>query len=251
MYNDFEIGAYLLWEGYPRHRVFVDPRLPAYPLSFHRLLGDRHLDRPAWDAALESFGVESALLAYAGINHRIALWDPARWALVYRAHDARVFLRRLPRWQAFIAAHEIPATFSFTVEDGAATVAIEAPPPGSPVPACEWQRRLGDLLFELRGEDPALAAYQRALATPGCLATSDEQAAAAWVGAVLLRKGQARQALGFLERGSDDLPTLTNRALALEALGRKSDAAAIWATIANRARGTPLGERAAARATVP
>src|SRR5262249_40270863 len=25
MYNDFEIGSYLLYEGYPRHRVFVDP----------------------------------------------------------------------------------------------------------------------------------------------------------------------------------------------------------------------------------
>ena len=42
MYNDFEIGSYLLFEpsgGYPRHRVFVDPRLPAYPAEFHRLLG--------------------------------------------------------------------------------------------------------------------------------------------------------------------------------------------------------------------
>ena len=33
MYNDFETGAFLIWQGYPRYRVFVDPRLPAYPRS--------------------------------------------------------------------------------------------------------------------------------------------------------------------------------------------------------------------------
>jgi hypothetical protein len=248
MYNDFEIGAYLLWEGYPRHRVFVDPRLPAYPLSFHRLLGDPHLDRIAWEAALDGFGVTSALIADAGINHRVSLWDPARWALVYRAHDARVFLRRLPRWQGFIAAHEIPATFTFTVEEGAATVPLTEPPPGSPVPSCEWQRRLGELLFELRGPAVALAPYQRALAVPGCLAPAEERSAAAWTGAVLLQRGQPADALPLLERGPDDLATLTNRALALEALGRRGEAAALWAIIAARARGTPLGEHAAARA---
>jgi hypothetical protein len=250
MYNDFEIGAYLLWEGYPRHRVFVDPRLPAYPLSFHRLLGDPHLDRGAWDAALDSFGVTSALVAYAGINHRMALWDPERWALVYRAHDARVFLRRLPRWRDFIAAHEIPATFTFTVENGAVTVPLAEPPPASPVPACEWQRRLGDLLFELEGQGPALPAYQRALVVPGCLAAPDERTAAAWVGAVLLQRRDAAGALPFLRRGPDDLPTLTNQALALEALGRRSEAAAVWSVIAARAPGTPLGEKAAGRARI-
>ena len=81
MYNDFEIGSYLLFErgaGYPRHRVFVDPRLPAYPPEFHRLLGRADLTRAEWAAAMDSFGVETALLAYAGINRRVAWWDPER-----------------------------------------------------------------------------------------------------------------------------------------------------------------------------
>ena len=34
-------------------------------------------------------------------------------------------------------AHELPATFAFTVESGATTVPLAAPPPGSPVPDCE------------------------------------------------------------------------------------------------------------------
>ena len=71
MYNDFEIGSYLLFDpagGYPRHRVFVDPRLPAYPAEFHRLLGRADLTRAEWSAAMDGYGVETALLAYAGIN---------------------------------------------------------------------------------------------------------------------------------------------------------------------------------------
>src|SRR5262249_29396698 len=86
MYNDFGIGSYLLSEGSPRHRVFVAPRLPAYPPEMHRLLGRADLTRAEWDAALRGYGVDSALVAYAGLNRRAAWWDPETWALVYRAH---------------------------------------------------------------------------------------------------------------------------------------------------------------------
>ncbi|HEY2899004.1 MAG TPA: hypothetical protein VGL59_00400, partial [Polyangia bacterium] len=106
MYNDFEIGSYLVFAGYPGHRVFVDPRLPAYPDEFHRLLGRFDLSRTEWNAAMNRYQVDSALLAYGGVNRRVAWWDPEIWALVYRQDDARVFVRRLPRWTAFIAAHE-------------------------------------------------------------------------------------------------------------------------------------------------
>jgi len=242
MYNDFEIGSYLLYQGYPRYRVFVDPRLPAYPPELHRLLGRFDLSRAEWDAAMRGYGVESALLDYAGLNRRVAWWDPEAWALVYRAHDARVFVRRLPRFAALIAAREIPATFSFTVEEGAATVPLEGPPAASPVPGCEWQRRLGDLLFELDGaaSPRARAAYQRALAGPaGCLAVDEEAHLAGWMGALELHDSHAAAALPLLERaiarGEKDVATLANRALALEAAGRRIEAGAAWGEVAAHA----------------
>ena len=258
MYNDFEIGSYLLFEptgGYPRHRVFVDPRLPAYPLEMHRLLGRADLSRQDWTAAMDHYGVETALLAYAGINRRVAWWDPARWALVFRGGDARVFVRRLPRFRALIAAREIPATFTFTVEDGAQTVPLVARPADTPVTDCSWNRRLGDLMFDLDGvlSERARGAYDRALAAPaGCLARDDEAHLGAWLGAVDLAGGRASAALPLLERalaaGDQALSTLTDRAVALEALGRRADAAAAWKLVADRAAGTPLGDRARARA---
>jgi hypothetical protein len=149
MYNDFADGAYLAFQGFPRYRVFIDPRLPAYPRAFHRLLGRSEVPRPEWDAALERLGVETALLTSAGINHRIGWWDPARWALVYRAHDARLFVRRLPRFRAVIRDFEVPATFTFTVADGTVTVPLEWPPPGSEIPPGEWRRRVTALRLEL------------------------------------------------------------------------------------------------------
>jgi len=258
MYNDFEIGSYLLFEpvgGYPRGRVFVDPRLPAYPPEMHRLLGRSDLSRAEWQAAMDHYGVDSALLAYAGINRRVAWWDPARWALVFSGGDARVFVRRLPRFAALIAAHEIPATFAFSVEEGTTTLPLESRPPASPVTDCEWSRRLGDLMFELDGtlSERARTAYARGLAAPvGCLARADEARLGAWLGAVDLGAQRPADALAFLERalgaGNRELSTFTDRAAALEALGRRAEAAAAWSDVAVRAGDSPLAVRARGRA---
>jgi hypothetical protein len=255
MYNDFEIGSYLLFEGYPRHRVFVDPRLPAYPPELHALLGRADLSRAEWDAAMRRYGVDSALLAYAGLNRRVSWWDPESWALIYRAHDARVFVRRLPRFSALIAAREIPATFAFTLEQGTETVPLARRPAASPVADCEWQRRLGDLFFELEGDRSAVAraAYERALAAPpGCLAPQDERRLAAWMGALALAEGHADVALACLARalalGDDELPTRVNRAVALERAGRAAEAATAWDDVAARTSDPTLAAKARAHA---
>ncbi|HZL21001.1 MAG TPA: hypothetical protein VFG23_24920, partial [Polyangia bacterium] len=257
MYNDFEIGSYLLFDpvgGYPRHRVFVDPRLPAYPTEMHRLLGRSEIGRDEWTAAMESYGVETALLAYAGINRRVSWWDPERWALVFRGDDARVFVRRLPRFRALIAAYEIPANFGFSVEEGTTTEPLDPRPSGSPVADCEWSRRVGELAFELDGglSSRSRAAYDRALAAPaGCLAGPDEARLCAWLGALDLEGGRAQSALDLLvraaARGDVDPTTLTNRAVALEALRRPDEAAAAWAEVAARAGDSALGRRARER----
>ncbi len=253
MYNDFEIGSYLLFEGPPRHPVFVDPRLPAYPPEFHALLGRADLTRDEWNAAMERYGVDAALLAYAGLNRRVAWWDPARWALVYRANDARVFVRRSPEHRALIADREVPATFSFTAAEGTTTLPVTDRPAASPVSQCEWQRRLGDLLFELddAASPRARAAYARALADAGCLETSREAKLCAFLGALELEALHFDAADTLLTRaiskGDPELTTRANRAFAWEALGRRFDAATAWADVAARGRGTPLADVATKR----
>jgi hypothetical protein len=246
--------------------VFVDPRLPAYPAEFHRLLGRTDVTRDEWNAAMDRYGVNSALLSYAGVNRRVAWWDPERWALVFREADARVFVRRLPRFAPLIASREIPATFAFSLQEGNATLPLATRPAASPVPECEWQRRLGDLTIELDGASErdggsapdaaasprALAAYDRALAAPaGCLNAADEARLAAWRGAVALGAGSGAEAVALfdraLARGDGELTTLVNRALALDGLDRGADAVAAWDAVIARAGDSPLAVRARAR----
>jgi len=255
MYNDFETGAFLIWQGYPRHRVFVDPRLPAYPREFHQLLGRSEMTREEWTRTMDHFAVTSALLDYAGINRRVAWWAPEQWALVFRAQDTRVFVRRLPAARDLIARFEIPASFTFTADEGSATIPLDTPPAASPVSLCEWKLRLGDLFFDLdRGHDQrALDAYRQALAgPPGCLAPEREAAACAWLGAIDRAAGRTAQALALLDRSlflaPDDTAVLANRALALETLARPREAAQAWSRIAAIAAGSPLGDRARERA---
>jgi tetratricopeptide (TPR) repeat protein len=194
------------------------------------------------------------LLAYAGVNRRVSFWDPETWALVFRASDARVFVRRLPVWRELIRDFEVPATFTFTVEEGTKTVPLEPQPHDSPVSDCEWRRRLGDLFFELDAGSlaRALPAYERALAQPGCLRPRDEGALAAWLGAAALKDQRFDRAIVLLDRAVElddrDVKTRANRAVALENLGRTVAAAADWAVIASQEGATPLGKAAAARA---
>lgn len=182
MYNDFEIGSYLLFTD-PGHKVFVDPRLPAYPLEMHRLLGRSDLTRREWGEAMDRYSVDTALLAYGDVNRRVSWWDPDEWALVFRADDARVFVRRTPGHLALIAAREIPATFMFSFEEGNQIVPLAQPPAASPVPGCEWQRRLGDLLLDVDGtlSPRALRAYAASLAEPRCLALPEASALCRWL----------------------------------------------------------------------
>lgn len=253
LYNDFELGGYLAFRDYPAHRVFVDARLPAYPLELHRWLGRTDLSRAEWQRVMDRYHIDAALLGYAGINRRVAWWDPERWALVYAQHDARVFVARTPARAALIERNEIPLSFAFTEREGVRSIPLWTPPRGSPVPACEWSARLGDqLLARGDAEDEAVRAYTRALdAAPGCLPKARAAEAAAWVGAVLLRRGRAAVALGYLERalatGNGEAATLANRALALEALGRTGEALVAWRAILTAHPGTDAARAAAAR----
>ena len=173
---------------------------------------------------------------------------------MFRADDARVFVRRTPRWRASIAKREIPVTFSFTVEAGTATHLLEQRPAASPVADCEWQRRLGDLAFELAPSEPERVRkyYDRALATPGCLPAKEEASLLAYLGGEALERRAFARANQLLDRAlaldPGDVRARASRAAALEGLGRLSAALADWAEVARADAGTAVGEAAARRA---
>ena len=78
----------------PRVSGSAHQRLPGF---FHAILRRADLTRAEWQSLLDSFGVTSALVTFPSVNPRGALFDPSLWALVYRANDGLVFVRRPAR----------------------------------------------------------------------------------------------------------------------------------------------------------
>jgi hypothetical protein len=223
MYNDMEVGSYLTWEGWPRHRVFQDPRINGYPPAFHAVLRRNDLSRAEWDALLASFATTTALVTYPAQNPRAAWFDPARWALVYRAADGLVFVRRGPDFAALIARAELPITFAANHASEVSAQPLEARPTDSPVSDCEWKRRLGDFFTEAGDDTRALAAYRDAGAAAGCLDEAATVAVRMAMGDAALRLHDAATAADAYA-GVDRPRAHTNRALALLGLGRAREA---------------------------
>jgi tetratricopeptide (TPR) repeat protein len=272
MYNDLEVGSYLTWQGWPRFRVFQDPRINGYPESFHAVLRRTDLSREEWQRLLDDFSVDAAMLTYATVNPRGAWFDPGKWALVYRAADGLVFTRRLPERAALIDELEIPLSFSYASATGLQPLPLWQKPPETTVPACEWQRRLGDFHRSAGDEQAALRAYESALAgqsgtcldsnwQPGvrqilgalALRLGEPAKAVTWLdgllapqartnhGFALLGLGQAAAALTDFDAALAALPRNDEagfgRGLALEALGRRAEAAAAFTQLLARSPG--------------
>lgn len=214
MFHDLDVGCYLLWQGWPRWSVFEDARLPAYPDDFHRAMDETPLDPPTFDALLRRWDIDAALLNEPGINRHAGSFDPDEWALVWRRPSALVFARRTPEHAALIAAHELPLRLVFRWEDGTHAVPLPSPPRRSPVPPCEWDRRLGRALDDEGDADGALDARRDAL-TRGCLGAVEEADVRFYLGARKQRIGDLAGAAGEYDRAlllaPNDARALVNR----------------------------------------
>jgi tetratricopeptide (TPR) repeat protein len=193
MYNDLEVGSYLTWRGWPRYRVFQDPRINGYPESFHAVLRRADLSRGEFQHLLDGFGVTSALVTYPSVNPRGALFDPESWALAYRASDGLVFVRR----NQHKGLPEIPLTFSYSPLVGLVAQPLASPPPGADAAPCEWQTRLGDYHRSVSQAGAALRAYETglSLAAEG----SCRERARASAGGVALQLGDFSKAAELLD----------------------------------------------------
>jgi hypothetical protein len=179
--------------------VFEDARLPAYPDELHRALDDTPLLPSAFDALLRRYGVDAALVAAPGTNRRAGSFAPEEWALVWRRPSALVFARRTLEHADLIAAHEIPLAVDYRDSDGTRVLPLTSPPPRSPVPRCEWDRRLATAMWAEADPERALDARIDAL-EHHCLWGADEADVRFHLGARLQRRGQLGRAADEYDR---------------------------------------------------
>jgi tetratricopeptide (TPR) repeat protein len=132
---------------------------------------------------------------------------------VWRRSSALVFARRSSAHAAVIAAHEIP----LTVELGGGARPLWTPPARSPVPRCQWDRRLADALAGDGEAERALDARFDALER-GCLDRDEEAEVRFYRGARRQRAGDLVGAAAdydrVLVRRPDDARALVNRGFA-------------------------------------
>lgn len=226
LYNDLEVGSYLAWEGWPRHPVFQDPRINGYPEAWHAFLRRDDLNRDQWDAFLGRYGVQAAMISFPEVNPRAALFAPDRWALLLRTGEALVFVQRTPAHRDLIAREELPLTFRFDRATGVEPVPLDEEPAPSPLPPCEWQRRLGDLFIERKELARADAALRRALELAGCSNETTRRARSS-AAAVALELGDAGRAVALLD-GMETATAQTNLGYAELQLGRAEEALAAF-----------------------
>jgi hypothetical protein len=114
IFNNYDIGSYLIWHLYPDYRVYVDNRPEAYPVAFFRdeyeVIQSDTTDQ-TWQRNLNKYGF-NAIVFY---RHDMTTWgqpflvrrvtDP-EWAPVFIDEMTIVFVRRSPRNQALIDAFE-------------------------------------------------------------------------------------------------------------------------------------------------
>jgi tetratricopeptide (TPR) repeat protein len=110
-----------------------------------------------------------------------------------------VFARRLPRYEALIRKYEIPLRLRFAFVGGSHVEPIRAPPARSPVPRCEWDRRLAVALDGEGATERALDVRVHALEL-GCLSAHEEAELRYFLGARAQREGHLERATSEYER---------------------------------------------------
>jgi tetratricopeptide (TPR) repeat protein len=113
VFNDYDIGGYLIYNLYPTERVFTDNRPEAYSENFFKngywLMLE---DESTWQKAdakykfnvlfFEQYDLDTRVITF--LNRRIS---DSTWTLVFTDRYAMMFVRNAPENQNTIAAHAI------------------------------------------------------------------------------------------------------------------------------------------------
>jgi tetratricopeptide (TPR) repeat protein len=109
LFNSYTYGNYLLFACYPQNRVFIDGRVDMYGGGVVGLYDIVRRAAPGWADCLRKYAVDICVLGASATEGRLmdGLHASPEWALVYWDDISAVYLRRVPRYQAFLQSARI------------------------------------------------------------------------------------------------------------------------------------------------
>ncbi|MGH7810655.1 MAG: hypothetical protein ACREP5_10305, partial [Candidatus Binatia bacterium] len=114
IYNNYDVGGYLIYHLYPQHKVFVDNRPETYPAAFFDdVYFALQKDEAQWLRISSQYGFNAIVFSHrdrSSLGEQFLVrrvLDPA-WAPVFFDRDIVILLKRSGPNQPTIAKHEVP-----------------------------------------------------------------------------------------------------------------------------------------------
>ena len=113
VFNNFDIGSYLVWQLYPNQKVFVEGRPEAYPVGFfENIYKPMQRDQKVWQEMSEKYGINYVFFAHTdmtewGEEFLTRISKDKEWPMVFLNDSAVVFLKNADLNRPIIDKHKI------------------------------------------------------------------------------------------------------------------------------------------------
>ncbi len=113
VFNNYDIGGYLIFTLFPQERVFTDNRPEAYPPGFFTAFKQAQADPALWEKLLAERQFSSIYfhrndMTDHGQEFLIARIQDPKWAPVFVDAQSLILVKRSPENAAVISQHELP-----------------------------------------------------------------------------------------------------------------------------------------------
>ena len=108
LFNNFDVGSYLIWKLYPQEKVFVDGRPEAYSVDFfEKVYKPMQTDPAKWRELSEQYQINYVIFDH----HDTTPWARSflaqmgsnpNWPVIYLDDRSVIFLKNTPKHQALI-----------------------------------------------------------------------------------------------------------------------------------------------------
>ena len=113
VFNNFDVGSYLIWKLYPKEKVFVDGRPEAYSYDFLKKIYIPMQEKPElWEKYSEQYKINYVFFDHQDITNwgvdfiKYIVTNP-KWPLIYADDSIAIFIKRTPQNQELINKFEI------------------------------------------------------------------------------------------------------------------------------------------------